>query len=199
MVQTLCLDLMGTVVYDPFREAIEAATGRSLREVIAHKDPGSWPRFELAEIDEATFAATFWADPDAGLPFDLEAFNRVRRAGYRYLPGMRELLHDVQGVLSCHIASNYPVWIDELVETFALRELTDGIWASHHLGARKPDIAFYERLLDKVGQPAESCLFVDDRRVNCEAAQVVGMRAHVFTDAQDLRARLAAEGVGLPR
>jgi 2-haloacid dehalogenase len=59
----------------------------------------------------------------------------------------------------------------------------------------KPDPALYFLALDRFGlRPAEA-LFVDDRLINVEAAQAVGMHAHLFTGADDLRARLEAEGL----
>ena len=59
----------------------------------------------------------------------------------------------------------------------------------------KPDPALYFRALDRFGlRPAEA-LFVDDRLINVEGALAVGMHAHLFTGAADLRARLEAEGL----
>jgi len=59
----------------------------------------------------------------------------------------------------------------------------------------KPDPAIYFLSLDRFRlRPAEA-LFIDDREINVEAALAVGMQAHLFTDAADLRTRLAAEGL----
>jgi len=59
----------------------------------------------------------------------------------------------------------------------------------------KPDPAIYYLALDRFRlRPAEA-LFIDDRAINVEAALAVGMAAHLFTDADDLRARLEAEGL----
>jgi 2-haloacid dehalogenase len=59
----------------------------------------------------------------------------------------------------------------------------------------KPDPAIYYRALDRFRlRPAEA-LFVDDRLINVEGAEAVGMKAHLFTTAEDLRARLVAEGL----
>ncbi|HEX4736628.1 MAG TPA: HAD family phosphatase [Allosphingosinicella sp.] len=59
----------------------------------------------------------------------------------------------------------------------------------------KPDPALYFRALDRFGlRPAEA-LFVDDRLINVEGAEAVGMKAHLFTDAAGLRERLGAEGL----
>lgn len=199
MLRAVCFDVMGTVIADPYRDAIEAATGLDIATAARLKDPDSWPAFEAAHIDEATFAQRFFADPDGGRVFDIAVFNRVRRGGYAWLPGMRELLDALAGEVERYAASNYPIWIEELAATFAFERRFTGVYASHHLGVRKPDLAFYVRLLDAIGHPPQACLFVDDRADNCAGAEAAGMRAHRFVGADDLAARLTAEGVAVDR
>jgi 2-haloacid dehalogenase len=59
----------------------------------------------------------------------------------------------------------------------------------------KPDPAIYWLALDRFRlRPAEA-LFIDDRAINVDAARALGMPAHLFTDAADLRARLEVEGL----
>ena len=195
MLDVICFDLMGTVVYDPYLEALEAATGMDVTAAHAVKDPHSWPQFEVGAIDEAEFVRRFFVDTDAGHRFDVEAFHRVRRDGYCFLPGMAELLEALDGTVRRYVASNYPVWIEELRSQFEFDRHFEGVYVSCHLGVRKPDPAFFRAMLDGIGVSPDRCLFVDDRRINCEAASAVGMAAHRFTDAGALRARLRAEGV----
>ena len=59
----------------------------------------------------------------------------------------------------------------------------------------KPDPALYYRALDRFRLKPADALFVDDRLINVEGAEAVGMKAHLFTGADDLRARLEAEGL----
>jgi 2-haloacid dehalogenase len=59
----------------------------------------------------------------------------------------------------------------------------------------KPDPAIYFRALDRFGLKPGEALFVDDRAINVEGAQAVGMPAHLFVGAHDLRHRLEAEGL----
>ena len=59
----------------------------------------------------------------------------------------------------------------------------------------KPDPALYYRALDRFGLKPAEALFVDDRKINVEGAEAVGMKAHLFTDADALRLRLQAEGL----
>jgi 2-haloacid dehalogenase len=59
----------------------------------------------------------------------------------------------------------------------------------------KPDPAIYHLALNRFALNPSEALFVDDRAVNVEGARAVGMHAHLFTDAADLRRRLEAEGL----
>jgi 2-haloacid dehalogenase len=59
----------------------------------------------------------------------------------------------------------------------------------------KPDPAIYFRALDRFGLKPAEALFIDDREINVEGALAVGMHAHLFADAADLRTRLEAEGL----
>jgi 2-haloacid dehalogenase len=59
----------------------------------------------------------------------------------------------------------------------------------------KPDPAIYYLALDRFGLRPRDGLFVDDRLINVEGAAAVGLHAHLFTTAEDLRTRLEAEGL----
>jgi 2-haloacid dehalogenase len=59
----------------------------------------------------------------------------------------------------------------------------------------KPDPAIYYLALDRFRLRPQDVLFIDDRLINLEAAEAVGMRTHLFTTAEDLHARLEAEGL----
>jgi FMN hydrolase / 5-amino-6-(5-phospho-D-ribitylamino)uracil phosphatase len=194
MLRVLLLDLMDVLVHDPYREALRAGTGQDVLTAHRFSDREAWPLFEVAAIDEAEFARRFAAG--AG-HFDLAAFNRTRRAGYRWLPGMRELVVATRGRLERHVASNYPVWIEQVRHDLGLDDLVEGVWASHHLGVRKPDTRFFARILAAIGADPADCLFVDDREVNVQAALAVGLRAHLFAGAGGVVRRLAEEGVDL--
>ena len=201
MLRAVLFDLMDTVLVDPYVEAVRAGSGLDLQAAHLYKDPDIWPRFELGEVDEATFERQFFrAEVPRGADgppprLDARSFHEARRRGYAWIEGMRPLLAALQGRVARHVVSNYPVWIEELRRRFDLDDYFEGVWASYQLGVRKPDRRFYERVVEHVGVPAAECLFVDDRKVNCDAAGQLGMRSHHFVDAADLRARMRSEGL----
>lgn len=99
------------------------------------------------------------------------------------------------------------------VPLFAITNFSADFWPPFHAGERaffarfrdivvsgevkllKPDPAIYYLALDRFGLKPADALFVDDRAINVEGALAVGMAAHLFTDAEGLRARLVAEGL----
>jgi 2-haloacid dehalogenase len=70
-----------------------------------------------------------------------------------------------------------------------------GIVVSGEVKLLKPDPAIYYLALDRFGLKPRQALFVDDRKINVEGAEAVGMRGHLFTGAESLRRRLEAEGL----
>lgn len=55
---------------------------------------------------------------------------------------------------------------------------------SAFVGMRKPDREIYELTLDRLGLPAEACVFVDDIEINCDAARELGIHAVQFVDTE---------------
>ncbi len=67
-----------------------------------------------------------------------------------------------------------------LMDVVRLREHFDGIFYSASLGAKKPELGFFER----TGE--EDALLVDDTVANVEAARHFGWRAHLWSEGQRL-------------
>jgi len=54
----------------------------------------------------------------------------------------------------------------------------------------KPDPAIFHLLLNRYNLQAQDCLFIDDSKINIEAASRIGFETHHFTSAQELRQNL---------
>ncbi len=59
----------------------------------------------------------------------------------------------------------------------------------------KPDPAIFRLALARFGVAADETLFVDDNAANVAAARALGIRAHLFRDADTLRQKLLALGL----
>ena len=184
----LLLDVMGTLVRDPFYEDVPRALGMSLRQLIKAKDPDAWPTFECGTIDEEELYARFFADRRQ---VDGPRLKEALRAGYQWLPGIPDLLARLydRGV-SMHALSNYPVWYRMIEEKLHVSRWVTWSFVSCRTAERKPDPQAYLGAARALGRSPSSLLFVDDREENCQGARAVGMPAIRFEDAPSLTTAL---------
>jgi HAD superfamily hydrolase (TIGR01509 family) len=191
--KVLLLDVMDTLVKDPFFTCVPAFFGRSLEELWALRSRTAWEEFEKGNIDEDEYHRTAFLD---GRPYDGDALRQRMVDGYEWLPGVPELLAELsaRGV-EMHALSNYPRWFELLDEKLALSRYVRWTFVSCKTGVRKPDPRAYLLPVERLERQPEELLFVDDREKNCAAAREVGLHAHRFTDAEALRATLRDFGL----
>ena len=147
-------------------------------------DKGMWVQPKA----KAQAASAFFAD---GRAFDQQGFVDAVAASYRWLPGLEPLLEELHAIgLPMHAFSNYPVWYRLIEERLRLSRFLDWTFVSCLIGARKPAADAYEKVLGQLDVPAERCVFIDDRRSNCEAARAQGIQAVRFEGVDALRVSL---------
>ena len=81
------------------------------------------------------------------------------------------------------------------IEQFGLRKHFTVFLSSCFLGVKKPEHTIY-RLATQITQRApDECLFIDDRELNLECAQLLGMRTIRYQNPTQLRQELQRHGV----
>lgn len=187
----LIFDLMDTIVVDPFFHYVPAFFHLSMAELMAVKDPHSWPAFERGEIDEASYFQQFFRADSGWQLQDPHAFKQGLFATYRYVAGMEELLTELstRGAMMW-VHSNYTSWVSEIRRRLNLDRFFQGYAMSFELKARKPEVEAYQAALAMMGRAASDCLLIDDRRENVNAARSIGMAALTFENAVELRQAL---------
>jgi putative hydrolase of the HAD superfamily len=149
---------------------------------------GGNPLFEMerGEITEVAFLEklTESLEPLLGHRPEMHRFKEIYFEALEPNPAMIELMRGLKdssyrmAMLTNNVQEWEPLWrpmlpVDEIFET---------VVDSGFVGCRKPESKIYEITLDRLGLPAESCLFVDDVLVNCEGAEKAGMTAVHFQD-----------------
>jgi putative hydrolase of the HAD superfamily len=74
--------------------------------------------------------------------------------------------------------------------SFSWNSYFDCMVFSNEKRLTKPEAAIYERCIEEMGTSPEQTLFVDDREVNVQAAQNLGIQAIRFESVRQLRAHL---------
>jgi putative hydrolase of the HAD superfamily len=81
------------------------------------------------------------------------------------------------------------------VRAFQLDQIFDGFLTSCYLGQVKPDESLYLNALGIAGCGRDRAIFIDDRPVNVEPAQVLGLIAVRFEELDQLREVLKEHGI----
>ena len=142
-----------------------------------HLEPLLGHRPEMHRFKEIYFEAL---NPNLQM---IELMRELKATGYR------------MAMLTNNVREWEPLWrsmlpVDEIFET---------VVDSGFVGCRKPESKIYAITLERLGLPADSCLFVDDVLVNCEGARKAGMTAVHFQENEqaigEIRSALSFENV----
>ncbi len=117
---------------------------------------------------------------------------KILDSWYLNLPvweGMEQLIKDAKEVgYKIYLLSNINIQFSENRDKVNILKLFDGIMLSSEIQHTKPDPVIYNTLLERYSLKAEECMFIDDRRINTEGGEAVGIRGYLFDgDAEKLR------------
>jgi putative hydrolase of the HAD superfamily len=160
------------------------AYGQAMAAAIA--DGRELPLFALerGEITEAEFLAGLEQGLAAvlGRPVSLDGFAarmmgalEPNEALFAYYRGLRD-----RGVRLALLTNNVREWEPLWRTKLPIDDVFELVVDSAFVGMRKPEPRIYELTLERLGLPAEACVFVDDLQVNVDAAKALGMRGVVY-------------------
>ena len=81
------------------------------------------------------------------------------------------------------------------MEKFGLRKMFRLFFSSCFVGLRKPEAGIYRLALETTQIPADECCFIDDRALNLECAQQMGIQTVEMRGLENLRESLAKLGI----
>lgn len=103
---------------------------------------------------------------------------------------MREL--KAEGLRMAMLTNNVREWEPTWRAMLPVDEIFETVIDSAFVGCRKPEPRIYELTLERIGMPAEACLFIDDIEVNCEGGRAAGMNVVHFQDNAQAIAEIRA-------
>lgn len=145
----------------------------------------------------------FWQkiDRDAGLKLDPKLIAELNQWDARMWTTKNDTMVAWQLKLKEHgiktaILSNMGDNVHEnIVREFKWIDSFDVLVWSYQLKTAKPDPAIFKYVLDKLNTRPEETLFLDDKHVNIDAALASGIRGLLFSNVDQLRADLVAQGL----
>lgn len=142
-------------------------------------------RLEKGEISPEQFYQILQSSASAPVSFTQleQAWNSIL---LDFRPDSISMLQKLRPKYKTYLLSNtnaihhraFSDMFEDMVANLALDDFFDKSYYSHLIGKRKPDAEAYQFVLDDAGIRAEETLFIDDTRMNIEAAAALGFRVH---------------------
>lgn len=131
-------------------------------------------------------------------PFTPEEFKTFMFEQSQPFPESLELLKDLARTRRYMLAAlnNESLEINEYrIATFRLRDYFEAFFSSCYLGLRKPGAQIYNRAIQITQRQPQECVLIDDRGLNLECAQEMGINTILFKNVTQLRDDLAGFGI----
>lgn len=106
------------------------------------------------------------------------------------------LLEYIQSLRSkeirCFLATNQEKYRTEyMLEKMGFSNSFDKVYASAHLGYKKPDLEFFSKLIGELKNvKKEEVLFWDDLSANVDAAKAFGINAEIYKDFEEFKEKM---------
>lgn len=177
-----------------------ASLGLALARI--QEEDGAHPLYELEKghMTEPDFVARLERalSDELGRPAPLHEFSE-RYWSYldpnddliAYMAGLRD-----RGYAMALLTNNVREWEPRWRSMLPVDDIFGVVVDSAFVGMRKPEREIYELTLERLGLPAQACVFLDDIEVNCDAARELGMTAVAFRDTEQAIAEIEAALAG---
>ena len=161
-----------------------------------------WPAYwkHRDGLDQGTITIPeYWArvGADLGLAFSPAQVQRLWAIDFRSWisvePGSIDILADLNaGGTRVALLSNAGFDFGDPFRRAPFARYFEKIYVSAELGMIKPDPEIYRHVARDLGIEPSELVFIDNKKVNVEGAESIGVTGHVFTGVGVLRAFLAS-------
>jgi len=199
-IKTVIFDLGGVYFTDGTKRAIDIISQRwnldqsKVADVFKGKIGTAYRESQISH-DE------FWrqAKETLGIDAPMEELAEIWLNGYVPIEGTVEIIKELKekGYEILYLSDNVQERIDYIEEKYHfLQYFKSGVF-SHIAGVRKPNPKIYQLALEESSNPAENCVYIDDKPNLLEEADKLGMATIAFVNADETRKKLIELGVKL--
>ena len=126
-----------------------------------------WQQFERGEIQQSEIYHERFRLylNEIGLQADPTEINKAYvqglAKGYHFMPHCRELLETLHGKYKVFAVTNGDAFAQESrIARSGMAHLFDGIFISEHIGAQKPECAFFDKVFAAIGEEYRNCSII---------------------------------------
>lgn len=157
-----------------------------------------WQKALVGEIDMTAYWQAIGPQLNLYTPEAVQAFQNRYYLDETINPALLELLKLLVDHYQLAVVSNHPPGLEQWLIAWDIRGLFDQVVCSGDVGVAKPDPAIFSLVLERLEVKPQECVFIDDTEEHVIASQNLGMRAILFTTAENLLGELTDLGLMTP-
>jgi HAD superfamily hydrolase (TIGR01509 family) len=180
-IKTIIFDYGGVICTtrrsELFANWINQEYGIVKEDVLSQFDVGVWDDYNVGKSSAEECYKVF---QDLGIPLSIEELKNKFVSFGNPDPKMKELIQNLKSegydlaILSDSIPEFTEVVKYNFPNTFRVEVFSDEV------KLRKPDPAIYDLTLERIGNLASECLFIDDKEKNLVYPREIGINVHLF-------------------
>ena len=125
---------------------------------------------------------------DAFLQYWFESEHKIDEALIGYIQELR-----AKNIM-CYVATNQEKnRIEYMLKNMGFADAFDGVFASSHIGHKKPTVQFYEMVVASLKLKKDQIMFWDDTEKNVDVAKHFGIHAELYTDFENFVTKMQSE------
>ncbi len=125
---------------------------------------------------------------DAFLQYWFESEHKIDEALIGYIQELR-----AKNIM-CYVATNQEKnRIEYMLKNMGFADAFDGVFASSHIGHKKPTVQFYEMVVASLKLKKDQIMFWDDTEKNVDVAKHFGIHAELYTDFENFVTKMQSD------
>jgi putative hydrolase of the HAD superfamily len=100
-----------------------------------------------------------------------------------------DTIHELrENNIKCILATNQEKYrLEYMKKEMGFEKIFDKIYSSSFIGCKKPDVQYYNYILDDLNESPDNIIFYDDSPKNIENATSIGIKAYLYFKNQTLK------------
>ena len=199
-IKTVIFDLGGVYFTDGTKGAIDIISKRWNLDPVLVADVFKG-KIGTAYRENQISHEEFWrqAKETLGISAPMDELAQIWLNGYVPIEGTVDIIKELKGngYEIIYLSDNVQERIDYLEEKYHFLQYFESGVFSHIVGVRKPNPKIYQLALEEASNPAENCVYIDDKPNLLEEADKLGMSTIAFVNPDETRKKLRELGVKL--
>lgn len=114
--------------------------------------------------------------------------HHIDEALVNYIQSLRQ-----RGIICCLATNQEKYRIDYMLTKMDFADMFDMVYVSCHLGVQKPDLSYFQKILDDLDAiKKDEVLFWDDSPSHIQGAKDFGIHAELYTSFADFQQKMAS-------